>query len=523
MSHNNDQSRTRRGARWILFLALAFSTGFLAACEDILEVELPGQITEEETFNPGQAEVLVLSAIGDIECALSDYVAMNGAGNADALHRTIGWNNGSMEYEPDPDTGGCSNGENDYGWFTSLNEGRWVGEQVYQRLAEDEEWADVPNREQLMATAAIYIGLTNGLLGEFLCEVAINTGPLLSWDEALEGASAKNAVGAEGWYTRALNHISDMGSDFSIDPNITTSAQELAYLLRARSKMARGDYAGAAADANMITDDFIANVTREAGGERKRWNRVYSYQIQASWSTLVGPITHAFLQVSSPPTNPVTGDVYPDPIPYTGYWNLGILPDGRAVSDVGHPVTTDDGVDVQADTRVPVLNTGETEDVRGYPLWDQQKYTSTADDIPLAKWEEAWLIRAEAAARGQGLAGDDPVVLVNEIRAAHDLNPVTYGPTGEEELLEMIIEENRRTHFLEGRFWSTKLRFLLAGSNVEAIPFPWFPRNQGRAVQHNYQGGVRMVLPPGEYELNPNFSQDDVGTYCPQFQTPVGI
>lgn len=515
MSHSDDQTRTWRGGRWVVFLALAFSTGFLAGCDDILDVELPGQITSEETFDPGQADVLVLSAIADIECALSDYVAMNGAGNADAFHRTIGWLNGSMEYEPDPDGGGCSNGENTYGWFEPLHEGRWMGEQVYQRLAEEEEWADVPNREQLMATAAIYIGLTNGFFGEFLCEVAVNTGPLLSWDEALEGAPSKDAVGAEGWYTRALTHISNIGSDFAIEPGITGSAEQLAYLLRARSKLARGDYAGAAADAAMVDQGFIANVTREAGGERKRWNRVFSNHNQTSYSTLVGPITHEFLQVDGTPTNPATGAAWPDPIPYTGYWNLGVLPDGRAVSDIGHPVTTDAEPTAEADTRVPALDTETAESVRGYPIWRQQKYTGLDDDIPLAKWEEAWLIRAEAAARGEGLAGDDPVDLVNDIRVDHDLpevDGVGYAPTGQDELLNMIIEENRRTHFLEGRFWSTKLRHNL-----------WFPRGEGRAVQHNFQGGVRMVLPPDEYELNPNFTQDDVGTFCPEFQAPVGI
>ena len=523
MSDMREKTQSWRGGRWALFLGLALSAGLLAGCDEILDVELPGQITSEETFAPDQAEVLVLSAIGDIECAMSDYVAMNGAGNADAFHRTIGWLGGSMEYEPDPDTGTCSTGENDYAWFTGLHEGRWVAEQTYQRL--DEEWTveQVPNRDQLMAIAAIYIGHTMGFFGEYLCEVAVNAGPLLSWDEALEGNTQKGSIGAEGWYTAALGHISDAGGDFPIQPGVTSSAQQLAYLLRARSKLARQDYAGAAADAQMVSQGFVANITREAGGERKRWNRVYSNHNLTGYSTLVGEITHDFWQADDV-TNPVTGQPYPDPIPYTGYWDLGILPDGRAVSDNGYPITTADEPTAQADSRVPAINTGNTEDVRGYPIWRQRKYTSEADDIALAKWEEAWLIRAEAAARGA--TAEDPIALVNEIRQEHGLNEidgVSYNPTTENELLAMIIEENRRVHFLEGRFWSTKLRFLLEPAKAEALSFPWFPRNQGRAVQHNFQGGVRMVLPPSEYEINENFSQSDVGTFCPDFQTPVGI
>lgn len=512
MSHTREKTRLRRGGRWAMFLGLAFSTGLLAGCDEILEVQLPGQITSEETFNPEQADVLVLSAIGDIECAMSDFIAMNGAGNADAFHRTIGWLNGSMEYEPDPDTGSCSSGENDYGWFTGLHEGRWVAEQTYQRL--DEEWTveEVPNRDRLMAVSAIYIGHTMGFFGEYLCEVSVNAGPLLSWEEALEGNTSKGTIGAEGWYTAALGHISDAGGDFAIENGITDSAEQLAYLLRARSKLARGDYAGAAADAQMVSQGFVANITREGGGERRRWNRVYSNHNLTGYSTLVGEITHAFWQADDV-TNPATGTAWPDPIPFTGYWDLGILPDGRAVSDAGNPVTTASEPTAESDSRVPAMDTGETEDVRGYPVWRQMKYTSEGDDIPLAKWEEAWLIRAEAAARGA--TAEDPIALVNTIRQAHSLpeiDGVSYNPTTEAELLNMIIEENRRTHFLEGRFWSTKLRHLL-----------WFPRNQGRAVQHNYQGGVRMVLPPDEYELNDNFSESDTGIHCPQFQTPTGI
>lgn len=512
MSHQRQKIRFWSGGRWMLFLVLAFSTGLLAGCDEILDVQLPGQITSEDTFNPGQADVLVISAIADIECAMSDFIAMNGAGNADAFHRTIGWLNGSMEYEPDPDTGSCSSGENDYGWFTSLHEGRWVAEQTYQRL--EDEWTvdQVPNRDRLMAISAIYIGHTLGFWGEYLCEVAVNEGPLLSWDEALEGNTQKGTIGAEGWYTAALGHISDAGGDFPIEPGITSSAEQLAYLLRARSKFARGDYAGAAADAQMVPQGFRADITREAGGERKRWNRVYSNHNLTGYSTLVGPITHAFWQADDV-TNPVTGTDWPDPIPYTGYWDLGILPDGRAVSDAGYPITTTDEPTAEPDTRVPAIDTGENESVRGYPIWRQQKYTSEGDNFPLAKWEEAWLIRAEAAARGA--TAEDPVALVNEIRAAHGLTQIDgvgYDPTTEDELLNMLIEENRRVHFLEGRFWSTKLRHLL-----------WFPRNQGRAVQHNFQGGVRMVLPPGEYEINENFDESDTGTYCPPNQTPVGI
>lgn len=495
--HGDERSRGGRAGRRMPWVALAALAGILGACDDVLDVELPGQITSDAAFQPDQADVLVNSAIADIECGTSDYIAMNGAGNADAFHRTIGWWNGSHEYEPTPDTDECSTGENQYGWFTPMHSGRWMAEQTYARL--DTLWTaeQVSNREQLMGTAAIYIGLVFTHMGEFFCEVSADTGPLMSWDESLQKAGE--------WYTRAIDtHIPNAGGDFAIRPDITDSALELAHLLRARTRLARGEMSGAATDAGQVGRGFVAHITREAGGEgrRRRFNRVFSSQNRAAWSTLVGPI-----DFWTGGTNPATGQPWPDVIPFTGYWNLGVLPDGRAVSDTGHPVTTSDEPTAVEDPRVQAMPTGDVIGEGEYPRWHQRKYTSLGDDFPLAKWEEAWLIRAEAA------GGSQAIGLVNEIRSAHGLPEVTYLSAGDAGGIEdMIVEEIRRTHFLEGRFWSTKLR------HIDKL---WFPRGEGSGVVHNYQEGVRMIMPESEYELNPNFGLADRGSMCPQLQSPL--
>src|SRR5690606_26431186 len=118
--------------------------------------------------------------------------------------------------------------------------GRWMAEQVYQRL--DTEWdaTAVPNRETLMGTAALYTGVAYTLMGEYFCEVTANTGPLMSW-------SASLAEG-EKWFTTALGHMASTGS-FAIPTGITSDSEQMAYLLRARARFAAGDLAGAEADA----------------------------------------------------------------------------------------------------------------------------------------------------------------------------------------------------------------------------------------------------------------------------------
>lgn len=491
ISRGSKANRNRRvGAGGIIGLAVMVAA---AGCDSILEVDVPGQITESGAFIPSQAQVLVNSAIADIECAMSDFIASNAAGSEDVSSRSVGWWGSVYEYADSPGTANCSIAETSYGWFVPLQKGRWMAEQVYTRLTDEWDDAAVANRSQHLATSAIYAGISYTLLGEYFCEVTVNTGPLMSWEESL--------MEAEKWFSAALQHIASAGS-FAIPTGITSDAEQMALLLRARAKFARGDLVGADADASRIQKGFISWITRESGGERTRWNRVYSAHIgQPGWVPTLGPI----YWWDGPP-NPATGQPWPDTIPFTGYWELAILEDGRAVSDAGRPVTLSDYPEAVADSRVPVVSRGTTGGPNQYPSWRPDKYQSPDDDMPLAKWEEAWLILAQI--RG----GQEAIDLVNEIRAAHGLPLVTYLAPGDAEGIQtMLIEEIRRTHFLEGRYWATKLRYNL-----------WFPRGQGSDLfSHNYSSAVRLLMPSNEYILNPNLSEEDQGTLCPANQSPI--
>jgi hypothetical protein len=491
---------TMKNVRAALVLALGVA---LSACDSLLQVELPGQVTEDATFVPSQAALLVSSAIADVECALSDFTAFEVAGYEDVATRTVGWWGGRFERPPMPVTGGGCAGaqENSSGlWFTPLHKGRWMAEQVYTRLENDWDVSQVANRERLMGTAAIYAGLVYTYFGEFFCEVTANAGPLMSWDESL-------ALG-EQWFTRAIGHIQTAG-DFPIATGVTSSARQMAYLLRARARFLRNTpakNAEAEQDAMQITQGFASYVTRDAGAQRSRWNRVQSAHVGLGWIALLGPVTW---WTGAP--NPATGQPYPAVIPYTGYWNLAVLPDGRAVSDTGHPITLADAGAV-ADPRVPAQNIGAGSGIGSggpynYPRWEQRKYMTRDADFPLAKWEEAWLIRAQVA------GGQTAIDLVNDIRTAHGLPLVTYVAAGDAAgIRNMLLEEIRRTHFLEhGRWWSAKLRYNL-----------WFPRGQGAdRWNFTYQGGVRMVFPNAEFTQNPNLTPANQGSLCPQYQAPI--
>ncbi len=492
--------------KWTRVVAMALCVA-VAGCDQLLDVELPGQVTEDATFVPAQARLLVNSAIADIECALSDFTAFEAAGYEDAITRTVGWWGGRFERPVTPGGGSnCSSGETSVAWFNPLHKGRWLAEQVYERLANEWDATQVADREELMGTAALYAGLSYTTLGEFFCEVTVDSGPLMTNVEAL--------VQAEQWLTTALGHITANG-DYGIASGVTDSAEQMAYLLRARARFAQnapGKDADAEQDAQEITQGFSSFITRESGAERVRWNRVQSAHIGLGWIALLGPVDW-WSGTSS--VNPIDGQPWPAVIPYTGYWDLAVLDDGRAVSDTGHPITLDDAGAV-ADPRVPAVpqgggGIGAGGGPNNYPLYEPAKYLSRDDDFPLAKWEEAWLIRAQVA------GGQTAIDLVNDIRTAHGL-PTISGAYEAALLADadavqwMLVEEIRRTHFLEaGRFWSAKLRYDL-----------WFPRGEGfDQWNFSYLGGVRMTYPTGEYTQNPNLTDDDQGTGCVASQRPI--
>lgn len=467
------QARGALRRRRALALTTALTVGILGGCEGLLDVERPGSITDEDLFQPDQAAVLVASATSDIECAVSEFIATTGAGSEDALMRTTGWWAGAHEYAVAPNTTNCSTSENAFGWYTPLHKGRFVAERAYESIS---GW-DVANKDRLLAQSAIYAGVAYNLLGDFFCEVSVDKGPLMNPDQTL----AK----AEDYLTKALTHVGASG-DFAIGGGVTTSAKQTAHLLRARVRFARGDNDGALADAQAVSRGFMAYVTRESAGPRQRGNKVVAGNNDNAYVTVAGPV------------DTWTGPGWSGVIPFTGYRNLGILPDGRAVTTTRHPITTTGSAGAVADVRVPVLDTKTK--TNGLDFWTQQKYRARDADIPLANWQEAWLIRAEIA------GGQQAIDLVNEIRAFHNLPLVTYLSPGDAQGIEdLIIEERRRSLFLEGRFYVTKIREDL-----------WFPKNIGvtPVVAAPYFGAIRLVMPQSEFELNPGLDLNMRGTMC---------
>ncbi|HUE96642.1 MAG TPA: RagB/SusD family nutrient uptake outer membrane protein, partial [Longimicrobiaceae bacterium] len=128
------------------------------------------------------------------------------------------------------------------------------------------------------------------------------------------------------------------------------------------------------------------------------------------------------------------------------------------------------------------------------PVVSQAKYMAIDASIPMARWAEAQLIRADIA----HASNDLPTAIghVNALRDVHSLPNYTVAAPTAQEVKDLILEERRREFFLEGRWAGTKI--------LENL---WFPLGEG-AVPTGYQylEGTCMLMPEVEYELNPNLS-----------------
>ena len=80
----------------------------------------------------------------------------------------------------------------------------------------------------------------------------------------------------------------------------------------------------------------------------------------------------------------------------------------------------------------------------------------------------------------------------------------------------MIVEERRRALYAEARFFHTM---------IENPDLLWFPRNIGgsRGFGHVYDGGVRFLMPDGEYINNENLTPNDRATGCNPNEAPVNF
>lgn len=325
-------SRIRRLGVALGTLTLAIAT---TGCDNLLDVDLPG-VVEYDSFtnNPASAQTLVVSAVGEFECALPQYIISSGIiAHELQVSGIIGvWQNwGALRDVARNDEGNCTTtrtGTN-VGIFNPLSRARVLAEEGYVRISGFPE-AQVPNRSQLLGRLAAHAGYANTLLGEGMCEVTIDNGPAL--------APASVFSRAEEHFTSAIQHAQTAGD---------SDIRNLAQVGRARVRLNQGDLSGAIADAQAVPQGF-AYYTDYSTVNPRRENNIHN----STWFQF-----HM--------------SVHPD------YRN----PEIQGVADLRSQAQDMESLGVDNET----------------PQWAPVKYSDRDSPVRLASWEEAQLIIAEAS------------------------------------------------------------------------------------------------------------------------------
>ncbi len=306
----------------------------LLGCDSLLDVELPGSVEADDLANPGLANTLVDSAVGQFECSLTSYVVSVGTLSSELINTSSflnlnpwGWRGLELETI----TGGCPSGRNAtaIGAYSPLQQARYLSEEAFE-LISDFPADEVPNRDEQLATLAAYAAYSYTLLGEGFCEMAIDQGPLITPSQVFQDA--------EVWFDQAISLAESAGS---------VELRDLALVGRARVRLNLGDMNGAAQDADRIPEGFVW-YSEYSTIDGRRENRIYNLNRRNR--------------------------------------NLGV--DWRRYADLQ--------VGGVSDPRVPVEDSGELGSDNQSPHWYQLKFPSAETDIRMASWEEAQLILAEA-------------------------------------------------------------------------------------------------------------------------------
>jgi hypothetical protein len=258
-----------RQRRWRIATVVAAiaASAMMVACDsnELLDVETPAVVPVGLIEDPANATLMVNSAVADFECALGSTIAVEGIISdelADAQLGAAAWPYDRRDANTQTNgiygTNPCTNNQNP-GVYTPLSTARWGGDHALKNLT---TWTDaqVPNRQALIARAALYTGFSYALLGMSMCEAAFDLGPQMNQQGMFTLAEQR--------FTQAITAAQASGAG-------SASVLSAAYVGRARVRLFLGNKTGAAADAALVPAGFVLNVANDATDNRL-YNRVFT-------------------------------------------------------------------------------------------------------------------------------------------------------------------------------------------------------------------------------------------------------
>jgi hypothetical protein len=250
-------------------LVAAAALALLAACstDRLLDVNAVDRVDASLFDKPGNAALMVNSVVADFECAYASAALVEGLIADEFVDAQLGA--ASWPYDrrdANTQTGGdygfqpCS-GSQRLGIYLPLSTARFDADNALTKLT---AWTDaeVANRTQLIAKAALYSGFSYAMMGMSMCEAAFDL-------QAQIGQPAMFAK-AEERFSTAITEGQKVGA---------TEIVNAAYVGRARVRLFQNKLPEAAADAALVPANFVLNATYDAGNFR-RYNRIFAATAQ---------------------------------------------------------------------------------------------------------------------------------------------------------------------------------------------------------------------------------------------------
>lgn len=391
-------------------LTLVLLGAVLPACnalDNALEVETPSRIPSATLTDPSNATLLVNGALADFDCAFGSYVVVGGLLTDELIDATPTANRWDYDRRTIQQEGGiyATSSCQGIGVYTPLSTARFTTESALRNL---QGWTDeqVPNRTSLIATTAAYSGYSHLLLGEAFCSGVLLDSTLTAGGEVQREELFQRAVDR---FTQAISAAREAGND---------SILNMALVGRARAYLDLGNKPAAAADAELVPEGF-EKVATASNASTRRQNRVY--------------VQNQNVQLVS------------------------VGPDYRDLTFEGVP-----------DPRVRVVDIGEKGFDGSTEIYAQTKYAGFSSPIPIATWDEAQLIIAEA-----DLAAGNPqgaVDIINTLHARAGLPAFSSSDPGE--IMNHLIQERARELFLESQHLGDVIRYDLPFDPAPGADYP---------------------------------------------------
>ena len=231
----------------------------VAGCGDLLDVEAPGRLADENLNTENAFDALVEGMSADLTGAIDDMTYISPIASGELFH--------SGSYALTDEAQGILEPETSNGEFNEMQEARWVAENGIERMREHMD----PERYEsspLVARAFLYAAIANRLLGEMMCTSTIDGGPEIS--------NTQHFARAQQWTDSAIAY----GGRADLADVVTA-----AYGVRATVRAWQDDWAGAVTDAERVPDGFVW-VVPFAGGTANSPDLWYETHVRREFSVV---------------------------------------------------------------------------------------------------------------------------------------------------------------------------------------------------------------------------------------------